>query len=544
MSHETNHPTPGSDPQWPFTLAQQEVIAMLPEAWQDQVKRNGPAATLHIIAPTHPVLTGHGVPDANAALLALVADYHDEDVSALKRAASLLDGQSASSQAEQEQAVTDRRPAVKQNPPYTSVEHQLLCMLPKKMWHQAETKLGGLADLIYTEIPEISGCPRLTQIVALIGITRDDVWMCQAAGTAHLSTAASMAATTAVRHRRKRAKEELAAVMKAATPPEPPTEALTYESFTRALQYFNEQSRKTGVSLDAIDTAHLRADQQAWERDSLDYVKPDAKVKQQSVRVRGLDGVTRYRKESLAETFGVPERFVTPAQQTWDPAEPATTWSAAPEKDTRSWVLDHQAGAAETGRRIVPTREQAMGLGGAAVTTNTPEPTTPQGPMVEESPALFDVPEPREELHEQLRTEATPPPVDENGLTENMRAALAVTSPVLQSSVREEGVIGAAERYLGYYRTQQLLGAVDGKDPKATLLMELVRMRARLLLGDDTTLDEFATLLGVDYTPEPEPEFDMVEHLNRAVLSAHQAARALTAALAKAGEVSTLAEDV
>lgn len=541
MSHETNHQRePG------FTLAQQEVIAMLPEAWQSQVKREGPAAMLHTIEPAHPVLTGERVPDMNAALLALVADYHGKNIE-LHRATSLLDGQSASSQAEQEQAVTNRRPtpddAHPQNPPYTIAEHGLLGMLPKKMWHQAETEPAGLQNLIHTTIPEISGYPRLTQIVALIGYVRDNIWMYQAAQKADLDWVASQAATNAVNRRRKRAKEELAAAMKAATQPESPTEALTYESFTRALQYFNEQSRKTGVSLDAIDTAHLRADQQAWERDSLDYVEPDAKVKQQSFRVRGLDGVTRYRKESLAETFGVPERFVTPAQQTWDPAEPATTWSAAPEKDTRSWVLDHQAGAAETGRRIVPTREQAMGLGGAAVTTNTPEPTTPQGPMVEESPALFDVPEPREELHEQLRTEVIPPPVDENDLAENMRAALAVTSPVLQFSVREAGVIGAAERYLGYYRTQQLLAAVDGKDPKAALLMELVRKNERVLLGYDTTLDEFARLLGVDYTPEPEPEFDMVEHLNRAVLSAHQAARALTAALAKAGEVSTLAED-
>jgi hypothetical protein len=390
MNHETNHPTPGGDQQWPFTLAQQEVITVLPQDWQDQVNRRGPVSALKDIEPKYhlPGIT------LNSALLGLVAAYHGEDAPVLKRATTLLDAQTASSKAQQEQRLSGSEAmaemkerlekrhqtpayAVKQNPPYTSVEHQLLGMLPKKIWHQAETRIDGLAGLIYTTIPEISGYPRLTQIVALIGITRDDVWMYQAAQKAELSWVASQDAIDAVRQRRKILEQELADSTKVVTPPEPPTEALTYESFTRALQYFNNQSRKSN------STAHLRADQQAWERDSLDYVKP----------------------ESLAETFNVPERFVTPAQLTWDPVEPATTWTAVPEKAAKPVVQDFASERIHDEPRLVPTREQETGLGGARVLTNLAEFTTPQGPVVEEDPTLFDTPEPREELAEQLKGE-------------------------------------------------------------------------------------------------------------------------------------------
>lgn len=499
MSYQTNHSTPGG-----FTLAQQEVIAMLPVAWQDQVKREGPAATLHTIAPAHPVLTGHRVPDANAALLALVADYHDEDVSALKRAASLLDRQGAE--------------------PFSVLEYQLLAMLPKD-WSRATSNPRALDAMVRVEIPEISEHRnRAARIVALVNIARNNEQGSRAADLAKLSPETRQTVFTAVAQRRALLEEEFGGAVKFMTQPDPATDALTFESFTRALQYFNEQSRTGRKPEVPNSTAHLRADQQAWERDSLDYVKPGS--------------------ESLAETFNVPERFVGPAQQTWEPAEPATTWNAVPE------------------RRIVPTREQAMGLGGKRVLTNTPEPTPLQGPVVEELAkqlhterkllgvnfdeafvrSLSD--EERAQLVQALDdTSPASPLVAEDDFTENMREALAIASPVLQSSVREEGVIGAAERFLGYYRTQQLLAAFGGeKGLKATLLMELAQKNERSLLGYDTTLGEFAELLDVDYTPEPEPEFDMVERLNIAARSARQAAKDLNDALAKAEAAD--AEDV
>lgn len=539
MSYQTNHSAPGGGQPWPFTLAQQEVIAMLPESWQDQVKREGPAATLKDIESKYylPGIT------LNSALLGLVAAYHGEDAPVLKRATALLDAQSASSKAEQEQAV--------ENPPYTIVEHQLLAMLPKDWWNRVARSPRALDAMVRVEIPEISGHRnRVARIVALVNIARNNGQGDRAADLAKLNPETRQAVFTAVAQRRALLEEEFGDAVKFMTQPDPATDALTFESFTQALRYFNEQGRKTEVP---ESTAHLRADQQAWERDSLDYVRP----------------------ESLAETFNVPERFVGPAQQTWEPAEPATTWSTVPEKAAKPVVQDFACERTHDEPRLVPTREQAMGLGGARVVTNLSKFTTPQGPVVEEDPALFDVPEPREELAEQLRAERNllgmnfdeafvwslsdeeraqlvqalndtnpvPPPVAEDDFTESMREALAVASPVLQSSVREEGVIGAAERFLGYYRTQQLLAAFGGeKGLKAVLLMELARKNERSLLGYDVTLDEFAELLGVDYTPEPEPEFDMVERLNIAARSARQAAKALNDALAKVEAAD--AEDV